>query len=228
MCIIFHIVLSHIQWLLQSQTKLLEKVFPIMSTFLRNKNISKTTPLRKENPFPQFNVASYKRPGIRLPFEYTTTLLSGEGAEERTGTATMFRKMLPKYAIFSTVLSTIVVTILNYLLHIFWLLFSFYSIGLLVILETNLTCISFKYIKRTPCIRPKFHPRFCVNLLCPLFTLLPAIGWQTVNLQMNQTVRYQGTFSRITGFSGKRFVPPPPPSSLILQSSISFAFPPTQ
>ena len=79
-----------------------------MSTFLRNKNISETTPLRKENPFPQFNVASYKRPGIRLPFEYTTTLLSGEGAEERTGTATMFRKMLPKDAIFSTVLSKIV------------------------------------------------------------------------------------------------------------------------
>ena len=40
--------------------------FPIMSTFLRNKTISKMTPLRKENPFPQFNVASYKRPGIRL------------------------------------------------------------------------------------------------------------------------------------------------------------------
>ena len=90
-----------------------------MSTLLRNKTISKTTPLRKENPFPQFNVASYKRPGIRLPFEYTTTSLSGEGAEERTGTATMFRKMLPKYAIFSTVLSKIVVTVLNYLLHIF-------------------------------------------------------------------------------------------------------------
>ena len=197
-----------------------------MSTFLRNKTISKTTPLRKENPFPQFNVASYKRPGIRLPFEYTTTLLSGEGAEERTGTATMFRKMLPKDAIFSTVLSTIVVTILNYLLHIFWLLFSFYSIGLLVILETNVTCISFKYIKRTPCIRPKFVPRFCVNLLCLLFTLLPAIGWQNVNLQMNQTVKYQGAFSRITGLSGKRFLPPP--SSLILRCSIFFAFPPTQ
>ena len=68
-----------------------------MSTFLRNKTISKTTPLRKENPFPQFNVASYKRPGIRLSFEYTTTLLSGEGEEGRTGTATMFRKMLQVY-----------------------------------------------------------------------------------------------------------------------------------
>ena len=79
-----------------------------MSTFLRNKTISKTTPLRKENPFPQFNVASHKRPGIRLSFEYTTTLLSGEGGEGRTGTATMFRKMLSKYTIFSTVLSKIV------------------------------------------------------------------------------------------------------------------------
>ena len=93
---------------LQSRTKLLEKVFPIMSTLLRNKTISKTKPLRKENPFPQFNVASHKRPGIRLSFEYTTTLLSGEGGEGRTGTATMFRKMLSKYTIFSTVLSKIV------------------------------------------------------------------------------------------------------------------------
>ena len=67
---------------LQSRTKLLEKVSPIMSTFLRNKTISKMTPLRKENPFPQFNVASHKRPGIRLSFEYTTTLLSGEGERE--------------------------------------------------------------------------------------------------------------------------------------------------
>ena len=71
---------------LQSRTKLLEKVFPIMSTFLRNKTISKTMPLREENPFPRFNVASHKRPGIRLSFEYTTTLLSGEGGEGRTGT----------------------------------------------------------------------------------------------------------------------------------------------
>ena len=78
-----------------------------MSTFLRNKTISKTTPLRKENPFPQFNVASHKCPGINLSFEYTTTLLSGEGGEGRTGTATMFRKMLSKYTIFSTVLSKI-------------------------------------------------------------------------------------------------------------------------
>ena len=64
--------------------------------------------LRRENLFPQFNVASYKRPGIRLSFEYATTLLLGEGEEGRTGTATMFRKMHSKYIIFSTVLSKIV------------------------------------------------------------------------------------------------------------------------
>ena len=87
--------------------------------------------------------------------------------------------------------------------------------------KKNVTWIRLKYIKRTPCIRPKFVPTFCVNLLCLLFTLLAAIGWQTVNLQMNQTVKYQGAFSRITGFSGKR-------SSFTLRSSISFAFPPTQ
>ena len=84
-----------------------------MSTFLRNKTISKTTPLRKENAFPQFNVASHKRPGIRLSFKYTTTLLSGEGGEGRTGTATMFRKMLSKYTVFSTVLSKIVYKVIR-------------------------------------------------------------------------------------------------------------------
>ena len=79
-----------------------------MSTLLCNKAISKTTPLWQENPFPQSNVASHKRPGIRLSFEYTTTLLSGEGGEGRTGTGTMFRKLLSKYTIFSTVFSKIV------------------------------------------------------------------------------------------------------------------------
>ena len=93
---------------LQSRTKLLEKVFPIMSTFLRNKTISKMTPLRKENRFLQINVASHKCPRIRLSFEYTRTQLSGEGGEGRIGKAMMFRKMLSKYTIFATVLSKIV------------------------------------------------------------------------------------------------------------------------
>jgi len=66
--------------------------------------------LRKEIPFPQFNVAFYKCPEIKLTFEYTTTLLSGEGGEGRTDKAMMFRKMLPWCTIFSTVLSKIVST----------------------------------------------------------------------------------------------------------------------
>ena len=37
-----------------------------MYTILRNKTISKTTALWKEIPFPQFNIASYKRQGIRI------------------------------------------------------------------------------------------------------------------------------------------------------------------
>ena len=39
------------------------------------------------------------------------------------------------FHIFLSHVQWLLVTILNYLLHIFWLLFSFYSIGLLVILE---------------------------------------------------------------------------------------------
>ena len=53
-----------------------------MHTTLRNKIISKSTALRKENPHPhppQFNVASDKCPGITLSFEDTTTLFPGEG-----------------------------------------------------------------------------------------------------------------------------------------------------
>ena len=68
---------------------------------------------RKKSSSPQFNVASYKRPGIRLSFEDATTLLPGGRGEGRIGTATVFRKMLFKYAIFSTVLSKIVAFIGN-------------------------------------------------------------------------------------------------------------------
>ena len=125
-----NIVLDCVIYNLQSQTKLLEKVFPIMPTFLKvcNKTISKTTPLRKENPFPQFNVASYKFPGIRLSFKYITTLLSGEGGERRNSTATMFRKMLSKYTIFSTVLSKIVGQNSSMYVNQLFVTFSFYYI----------------------------------------------------------------------------------------------------
>ena len=65
--------------------------------------------MRKENPLPQFKVASYKRLGIRLSFEDPTTPLpggGGRGREESVGYE--LGKMPPKYAIFSTVLSKIV------------------------------------------------------------------------------------------------------------------------
>ena len=95
---------------LQSRTKLLEKVFPIMSTFLRNKTISRTTHCGEKTPSPNSMLlrTNAQRSGFLFNTHATTTLLSGEEGEERTGTATMFRKMLSKYSIFSTVLSKIV------------------------------------------------------------------------------------------------------------------------
>ena len=65
-----------------------------MCTFLRNKTFFKLTSLRKENPFTKFNVAFHRRLGIRLSFEYTTTLLSGKAGEGRTRTGSMLEKML--------------------------------------------------------------------------------------------------------------------------------------
>ena len=46
-----------------------------------------------------------------------------------------------------------------------------------------------------------------MNLLCLLFTLLAAIGWQTVNLQNRKTVKYQGAFSENRGVFGQAFPP---------------------
>ena len=53
------------------------------------------------------------------------------------------------------------ITIFNYLSHIFWLLFSFYSIGLLVILKKKKkkkTCIRLKYMNDH--LGWNFYPRF--------------------------------------------------------------------
>ena len=67
-----------------------------MPTLLRNKSFFKLTPLRKENLFTQFNVAFHTRLEIRLSFEYTNRFRSGKEGEERTGTSSMFAKMLCK------------------------------------------------------------------------------------------------------------------------------------
>ena len=82
--------------------------FPHHVHFPMQQNYFQNDAFAERKPLPQFNVALHKRPGIRLSFEYTTTLLSGEGGEGRTGTATMLRKMVSQYTIFSTVLSKIV------------------------------------------------------------------------------------------------------------------------
>ena len=64
--------------------------------------------LRKENPLPQFNVASYERPGLKLAFEDTKIQCDTTsrifffwrgGGEGRIATATMSWKMLSKHAI---------------------------------------------------------------------------------------------------------------------------------
>ena len=88
-------------------------MFSLMCTTYRNKTISKSTALRKENPLPQFKVASYKCLGIRLSFKDPTTLLPGGRGEGRIGRLRRLEKMPPKYAIFSTVLSKIVYKVIR-------------------------------------------------------------------------------------------------------------------
>ena len=65
--------------------------------------------LGKENPLPQFKLASYKCLGIRLSFEDQQHCFQGEGGRKgRIGRLRSFWKNAPKYALFSTVLSKIV------------------------------------------------------------------------------------------------------------------------
>ena len=52
--------------------------------------------LRKENPLPQFKVASYKCLAIWLSFEDPTTLLPGGGEEGRIGRLRSLEKMPPQ------------------------------------------------------------------------------------------------------------------------------------
>ena len=97
----------------QSRTKLLENVFPLIRTSVRNKTISKTTDLRSQIPFPQVKVAFYKRSRIWVALEHTTTLLPRGGGKGKIGTARMFSKILWKCAIFSRVLSQIVAILIS-------------------------------------------------------------------------------------------------------------------
>lgn len=69
--------------MLQSRKKLLENVSPLMCPILRVKAFSKTAP-RKHISLPEVNVASYKRPRIRLSLEDTTTLLPVVGGRKES------------------------------------------------------------------------------------------------------------------------------------------------
>ena len=53
-----------------------------MPTFLRDKTISKMKPLWKENLFPQFNVAYYKRPGSGCLLNTQQHCFQGKGERE--------------------------------------------------------------------------------------------------------------------------------------------------
>ena len=69
--------------------------FPTQQNYFQNDAIA------ERNPLPPVQCCFLQTPRDQAFFEYTTTLLSGEEGEGRTGTAKMFRKMLPKYTIFS-------------------------------------------------------------------------------------------------------------------------------
>ena len=69
--------------------------FPTQQNYFQNDAIA------ERNPLPPVQCCFIQTPRDQAFFEYTTTLLSGEGGEGRTGTARMFRKMLPMYTIFS-------------------------------------------------------------------------------------------------------------------------------
>ena len=79
--------MSTLTWItekeLQFLTKLLEKVLPIMSTFLRgNKTISKTTPLRKEIPSPSSMLLPTNAQGKGFLLNTQQHCLQGKGERE--------------------------------------------------------------------------------------------------------------------------------------------------
>ena len=80
---------------LQSRTKLLEKVSPIMSTFPRNKTISKTTPLRKENPFPNSMLLPTNAQGSGFLLNTQQHCFQGKGQREESVQLRCLEKCCP-------------------------------------------------------------------------------------------------------------------------------------
>ena len=82
--------------MLQSRTKLLENVFPIMFTFLRNKTISKTTPLRKKkNPSPNSMLLPTNAKGSGFPLNTQQHCFQGKGEREEPVQLWCFQKCCP-------------------------------------------------------------------------------------------------------------------------------------
>ena len=90
---------------LQSWTRLLDNLHcPSQQNYFQNNGFA------ERNPLPPVQCCFLQTARDQAFFEHTTTLLPGEGGEGRISTAMMFQKkiILPKYAIFSTVLFKIV------------------------------------------------------------------------------------------------------------------------
>ena len=93
---------------LQSWTKLLEKVYPIMSTFLHNKLFPKRRLCGKKSPYPSFMLLPTNAQGSGFLLNTQQHCFQGKGEREEPVQLRRFKKMLPKYTVFSTVLSKIV------------------------------------------------------------------------------------------------------------------------
>ena len=90
---------------LQSWTRPLHNVhYPSQQNYFQNNGFA------ERNPLPPVQCCFLQTARDQASFEHTTTLLPGVGGEGRISTAMMFYKkiILPKYAIFSTVLFKIV------------------------------------------------------------------------------------------------------------------------
>ena len=93
---------------LQSRTKLLEKVLPIMSTFLRNKTISRTTYCGEKSPSRNSMLLPTNAQGSGFLLNTQQHCFQRKGEREEPVQLRCLEKMLSKYTIFSTVLSKIV------------------------------------------------------------------------------------------------------------------------
>ena len=86
---------------------------PTQQNHVQNNTHVQNNDSAERNPLPPVQCCFLQMPRDQTFFEDATTLLPGGRREERIGTATVFRKMLSKYAIFSTVFSKIVAFIAN-------------------------------------------------------------------------------------------------------------------